>query len=89
MAMLFDKSRSTVNEHILNVFAEGELKEENTVRKIGNSDFSINPTNLYEAIWNNYQSLEKKSFHINFFLVIQNNFVLLQMIIKVKYSINV
>jgi hypothetical protein len=30
-----------------NAFAEGELNEEDTVRKIGNSDFSTKPTNLY------------------------------------------
>ena len=47
MAALFEKSRSTINEHILNIYAEGELKETNTVRKIGNSDFSTKPTNLY------------------------------------------
>lgn len=39
MAELFGKSRSTVNEHILNAYAEGELREEETKRKIGNSDF--------------------------------------------------
>ena len=40
MTVLFGKSRSTINEHILNVFKEGELVEEDSVRKIGNSDFS-------------------------------------------------
>ena len=40
MASLFEKSRSTINEHILNIFEEGELEKENVVRKIGNSDFS-------------------------------------------------
>ncbi|MBX3042720.1 MAG: virulence RhuM family protein [Candidatus Kapabacteria bacterium] len=47
MTDLFQKSRSTINEHILNVFNEGELVEENSVRKIGISDFSTKPTNLY------------------------------------------
>jgi len=47
MATLFGKSRSTINEHILNVYTEGELIEENTKRKIGISDFSTKPTNLY------------------------------------------
>ena len=27
MARLFDKSRSTINEHILNIYAEGEHEE--------------------------------------------------------------
>lgn len=47
MAELFKKSRSTVNEHILNIYNEKELVEENTMRKIGNSDFSTKPTNFY------------------------------------------
>ena len=46
-ASLFEKSRSTINEHILNIFEEGELEKENVVRKIGNSDFSTKPTNYY------------------------------------------
>ena len=47
MASLFEKSRSTINEHILNIFEEGELEKENVVRKIGNSDFSTKSTNYY------------------------------------------
>jgi len=40
-------SRSTINEHILNIYKEGELSEADTVRKIGISDFSTKPTNFY------------------------------------------
>lgn len=47
MSTLFGKSRSTINEHILNIYAEGELSEADTIRKIGNSDFSTKPTNYY------------------------------------------
>jgi len=47
MAALFEKSRSTINEHVLNVYAEGELDEDTSKRKIGNSDFSTKPTNYY------------------------------------------
>ena len=47
MALLFGKAKSTINEHILNVYAENELVEEATVRKIGISDFSTKPTNHY------------------------------------------
>lgn len=47
MAELFNKSRSTINEHILNIYQEGELTEEDTMRKIGISDFSTKPTNHY------------------------------------------
>lgn len=47
MAELFQKAKSTVNEHILNIFAEGELVKDESMRKIGNSDFSTKPTNYY------------------------------------------
>lgn len=47
MSELFQKSRSTINEHILNVFKEGELEKDDSMRKIGNSDFSTKPTNFY------------------------------------------
>lgn len=47
MGELFQKSRSTINEHILNIYEEGELEKELSMRKIGNSDFSTKPTNFY------------------------------------------
>ena len=47
MAELFQKSRSTINEHILNIYKEGELEKEMSLKKIGNSDFSTKPTNYY------------------------------------------
>lgn len=47
MADLFQKSRSTINEHILNIFDEQELDPQVTMRKIGNPDFSTKPTNYY------------------------------------------
>ncbi|MBR5253734.1 MAG: virulence RhuM family protein [Bacteroidales bacterium] len=47
MALLFGKSKSTINEHILNIYQEGELLEKNSKRKIGISDFSTKPTNFY------------------------------------------
>ena len=33
MAMLFDKAKSTISEHIKHIFEEGELDEESVVRK--------------------------------------------------------
>jgi len=45
IAELFQKSRSTINEHILNIYNEKELEKEDTMKKIGNSDFSTKPTN--------------------------------------------
>lgn len=47
MTELFNKSRSTINEHILNIYNENELIENETMRKIGISDFSTKPTNYY------------------------------------------
>lgn len=47
MAELFQKSKSTINEHIRNIYKEGELQAENTMRKFGNSEFSTKPTNYY------------------------------------------
>ena len=47
MALLFGKAKSTINEHIKNIFAEGELIAEQVMRKFGISEFSTKPTNLY------------------------------------------
>ncbi len=50
MAELFDKSKSTINEHIQNIYTESELILEQTMRKFGNSEFSTKttkPTNFY------------------------------------------
>ena len=47
MAELFNKGRSTINEHILNIYAEKELNEAESMRKIGISDLSTKPTNYY------------------------------------------
>ena len=47
MAELFQKSKSTINEHIKNIYSEGELEENSTMRKFGNSEFSKKPTNYY------------------------------------------
>jgi len=47
MAELFQKAKSTINEHILNIYEEGELVKETSLRKIGISDFSTKPTNFY------------------------------------------
>lgn len=47
MAELFQKGKSTINEHILNIYKESELEQESSMRKIGISDFSTKPTNFY------------------------------------------
>ena len=47
MGELFGKGRSTINEHILNIYKSGELEKEISMRKIGKTDFSTKPTNYY------------------------------------------
>jgi len=47
MGKLFGKGRSTINEHILNIFKDDELEKETSMRKIGKTDFSTKPTNYY------------------------------------------
>ena len=47
MAVLFNKSKSTINEHIQNVYQENELVLGRTMRKFGNSEFSTKPINYY------------------------------------------
>lgn len=47
IANLFGKSKSTINEHIKNIYAEDELTESTTIKKFGNSEFAKKPTNYY------------------------------------------
>ena len=47
MSKLFGKAKSTINEHIKNIFKESELQENETMTKFGNSEFSDKPTNYY------------------------------------------
>ena len=47
MAQLFGKAKSTINEHIKNIYKNRELLEIETMRKFGNSEFSDKPTNYY------------------------------------------
>jgi len=47
MAELFGKAKSTINEHIKNIYKEKELLEKDTMTKFGISEFSDKPTNYY------------------------------------------
>jgi len=47
MAQLFGKAKSTINEHIRNIFAEGELQESVVLQKFGNSEFQHKAPNYY------------------------------------------
>lgn len=47
MSKLFGKARSTINEHIQNIYKEEELNESETMSKFGNTEFADKPTNYY------------------------------------------
>lgn len=47
MARLFGKAKSTINEHIKNIFAEGELDEAVVMKKFGISEFQQKAPNYY------------------------------------------
>lgn len=47
MAGLFGKAKSTINEHIKNIFAEGELEKAQVTQKFGNSEFQRNSPKSY------------------------------------------
>jgi len=47
MAVLFGKAKSTINEHIKNIFSEGELEESTSLKKFGNSEFQQKAPNYY------------------------------------------
>ena len=47
MAKLFGKAKSTINEHIKNIYQEEELQKEETFQKFGNSEFQQKGKNYY------------------------------------------
>jgi hypothetical protein len=47
MATLFGKAKSTINEHIKNIFEEKELEETATMKKFGISEFQQKAPNYY------------------------------------------
>ena len=44
---LYNKAKSTINEHIKKIYLEHELEENNTMRKFGNCEFSTKTTNYF------------------------------------------
>ncbi len=46
-AELFQKVKSTINYHIQQVYEDGELNRDNTMRKFENFEFSTKPLNFY------------------------------------------
>lgn len=47
MSALFQTSKSNISMHISNIFEEGELHQEDVMRKFRISEFSTKPTNFY------------------------------------------
>ena len=47
MAQLFGKAKSTINEHIKNIFKDEELIESQVIQKFGNSEFQQKAPNYY------------------------------------------
>lgn len=47
MALLFGKAKSTINEHLQNIFNEGELEESQCIQKFGISEFQQKAPNYY------------------------------------------
>lgn len=69
IANLYWKAKSTINEHIKNIYDELELDKSLTLRKFGNSEFMEKPTNYYNldmvlAIWYRVKSSAWTQFRI-------------------------
>ena len=47
LSEIYGKARSTINEHIKNIYDEKELTEDVIMKKFGNSEFAKKPTNYY------------------------------------------
>lgn len=69
MATLFGKAKSTINEHIKNIYAENELEEVTTMKKFGISEFQQKAPNYYNldviiSVGYRVKSLEGTQFRI-------------------------
>lgn len=69
MATLFGKSKSTINEHIKNIYAEWELEESETLHKFGISEFQQKAPNYYNldviiSVWYRVKSQQGTQFRI-------------------------
>jgi len=69
MATLFGKAKSTINEHIKNIYAENELIEATTMKKFGISEFQQKAHNHYNldviiSVGYRVKSLEGTQFRI-------------------------
>jgi len=69
MAKLFGKAKSTINEHIKNIYKEWELIESETMIKFGNSEFAKKPVYYYNldtiiSLWYRVNSKRWTQFRI-------------------------
>ncbi|MDQ3190451.1 MAG: cell filamentation protein Fic [Bacteroidota bacterium] len=65
MALLFGKAKSTIHEHIKNIYEENELEEELTIKKFGISEFQQKVYNYSLDVVLNYdQNLGKFQPHL-------------------------
>lgn len=67
MAILYGKSKKTINEHIINIYEEGEQILELSLKKSGISGFQQKPTNYYNlemilSVWYRVKSSEWMKF---------------------------
>lgn len=67
MATLFGKAKSTINEHIKNIYEEWELMESQTLHKFGNSEFQQKVPNYYNldviiSVWYRVKSVQWTQF---------------------------
>lgn len=67
MATLFGKAKSTINEHIKNIYDEWELIESETLHKFGNSEFQQKAHNYYNldviiSVWYRVKSIQGTQF---------------------------
>lgn len=67
IATLYGKVKSTINEHIKNIYEEWEIEESLSLRKFGNSEFMEKPTNYYNldmilSVWYRVKSPEWTQF---------------------------
>ena len=61
---MFDKPKSTINEHSKNIYKENGLSEEGTKRKFGNSEFS-DTNGRRESLFHTFVTNAAKSFFRN------------------------
>lgn len=65
IGFLYGKSKSTINEHIQNIFNSDELKKDEVMNKFGNSEFAKKP-----VFYRNINVILSVDYRVNFELSI-------------------